>query len=226
MQLAIDTSTEIASLALVQDETVLAELTWRCEQNHTTQLLPHLEHLLNQAKLTLDQAECVFVAKGPGSYNGLRVGVSTAKGIAFGLGIPLIAIGTMEVEASPHGDCGLPVCPLYNAGRSGIGAALFQKVAGQWTQLAAEHLTTIEALCLETTTETVFCGDYATVLEPQLKKRLGAKAVVPPASTRLRRAAFLAELGLRRFKAGDVDDAVTLQPIYLRGPAITPAKHK
>ena len=85
MQLAIDTSTDMASLALVRGDEVLAELTWRCGQNHTTQLLPHLTHLLNQAKLSLQSANGIIVAKGPGSYNGLRVGISTAKGLAFSL---------------------------------------------------------------------------------------------------------------------------------------------
>ena len=82
MQLAIDTSTDTASLALVQGSEVLAELTWHCGQNHTIELLPHLTHLLNQAKLSLQSINFIIVAKGPGSFNGLRVGISTAKGLA------------------------------------------------------------------------------------------------------------------------------------------------
>jgi len=109
MQLAIDTSTDTASLALVQDSEVLAELTWRCGQNHTTQLLPHLSHLLNQVNLSLQSASCIIVARGPGSYNGLRVGISTAKGLAFSLGIPIIGISTLEAEAYQHAEIGLPV---------------------------------------------------------------------------------------------------------------------
>ncbi|MBA7555921.1 tRNA threonylcarbamoyladenosine biosynthesis protein TsaB [subsurface metagenome] len=70
MHLAIDTSTDTASLAIVQDNEVLAELTWRCEQNHTTQLLTHLAHLLNQAKLNLQSTNGIIVARGPGSFNG------------------------------------------------------------------------------------------------------------------------------------------------------------
>ncbi|GAI71322.1 unnamed protein product, partial [marine sediment metagenome] len=92
MQLAIDTSTDTASLALVQDNEVLAELTWHCGQNHTTQLLPHLAHLLNQAKLNLQSASGIIVAKGPGRFDGLRVGISTAKGLAFSLSIPIVGI--------------------------------------------------------------------------------------------------------------------------------------
>ncbi len=111
MQLAIDTSTDTASLALVQDSEVLAELTWRCGQNHTIELLPRLAHLLNQTKLSLQSTSCIIVAKGPGSFNGLRVGVSLAKGLAFGLGIPIVGVSTLEVAAYQHAETGLPVCP-------------------------------------------------------------------------------------------------------------------
>ena len=94
MQLAIDTSTNTTSVALVQDSEVLAELTWRSGQNHTVELLPQLAHLLNQAKLNLQSASGIIVARGPGSFNGLRVGFSTAKGLAFSLGIPIVGIST------------------------------------------------------------------------------------------------------------------------------------
>ncbi len=106
MQIAIDTSTDTASLALVQDSEMQAELTWRCGQNHTIQLLPQLAHLLKQTGLSLQSASCIIVARGPGSYNGLRVGISTAKGLAFSLDIPIIGISTLEVEAYQHAEIG------------------------------------------------------------------------------------------------------------------------
>jgi tRNA threonylcarbamoyl adenosine modification protein YeaZ len=106
MQLAIDTSTDIASLALVKDDQLIAELTWRCGQNHTIQLLPNLEYLLRQAKLDLRSVNGIIVARGPGSFNGLRVGLSTAKGLAFSLGIPVVAVSTLEAEAYQHAETG------------------------------------------------------------------------------------------------------------------------
>jgi len=226
MQVAIDTSTDTASLALVQDGEVLAELTWRCGQNHSTQLLPHLSHLLNQTNLSLQAADCIIVAKGPGSYNGLRVGISTAKGLAFSLGIPLVGISTLEAEAYQHAETGLPVCPIFNAGREEIAVAIYQKKDGQWRQLTAEHLTTVEALCSQITTKTVFCGEFVPSIAAELKKRLKQKALILPPAAHLRRAGFLAELGLKRIKAGDYDNPTTLQPLYFRGPAITQPKHR
>jgi len=226
MQLAIDTSTDTASLALTQDSEVLAELTWRCGQNHTTQLLPQLMHLLNQANLSPRSLTGIIVAKGPGSFNGLRVGISTAKGLALSLKIPIVGIGSLEVEAYQHAETGLPVCPIFNAGRSEIATATYQNKYNKWRQLTTEHITTVETLCSQITTKTIFCGEFTKAVAPQLKKQLKQKAVIPSPVTGLRRASFLAELGLQQLKAGNYDNPSTIQPLYLRRPAITQAKHR
>ncbi|MBL7125120.1 MAG: tRNA (adenosine(37)-N6)-threonylcarbamoyltransferase complex dimerization subunit type 1 TsaB [Dehalococcoidales bacterium] len=224
MQLTIDTSTDTASIALVQDGEVLAESTWRCRQNHTVELLPHLAHLLNKTKVGLQSISCVIVAKGPGSFNGLRVGISTAKGLAFSLGIPIIGIGNLEVEAYRHAETGLPICPIFDAGRGEIATAIYQKKDNKWCQLASEHITTIEALCSEITTKTIFCGEFVPLIANQLRKQLKQRAIIP--TTELRRASLLAELGRQRLEAGDYDNPATLQPLYLRRPAITKPKHR
>ncbi len=242
MQIAIDTSTDTAGLALVRDNQILAELTWRCGQNHSVQLLPNLAHLLKQNNpstlrqssgqvgsgqvLSLESADCIIVARGPGSYNGLRVGISTAKGLAFSLDIPIVGISTLEAEAYQHANIGLPVCPVFNAGREELATAMYHGQGGQWRQIAEEHLTTIEALCTKITTKTVFCGEFVPAIANKLKELLGEKALILSPAANLRRASFLAELGLIRFKAGDVDDAATLQPFYFRGPSISQPKHK
>ena len=112
MQLAIDTSTDSASLALVRYGEVLAESTWRSQQNHSVELLPKLTQLLNEAGAGIQAISGVIVAKGPGSFNGLRVGLSTAKGLAFSLKVPIIGISSLELEAYRHADNtdGLNIC--------------------------------------------------------------------------------------------------------------------
>ena len=226
MQIAIDTSTDTASIALVQGDEVLAELTWRCRQNHSVELLPRLTQLLNQADLNLQSTDCVIVARGPGSFNGLRVGISTAKGLAFSLGIPIVGIGTLEIAAYPHAETGLPICPIFNAGRGEIATALYQKKYNKWLKLANEHITTVTALCSQITTRTIFCGEYIPLIATQLRSQLKPRAVIPPPATRLRRAGFLAELGQQRLEAGNYDNPATLQPLYLRHPPITKSKHR
>ena len=226
MLLAIDTSTNTASLALVEDSQVLAELTWCCGQNHTVELLPQLTHLLNQAKLSLQSISSVIVARGPGSFNGLRVGISTAKGLAFSLGVPIVGISTLAVAAYPHAETGLPICPILNAGRGEIATATYQKKYHKWRQLATEHITTVEALCSQISTKTIFCGEFIPLIAIQLKEQLKQRAIIPPPAARLRRAGFLAELGQQQLEAGNYDNPATLQPLYLRRPAITKPKHR
>jgi len=203
---------------------VLAEATWRCGQNHSVELLPRLVQLLNEAQIKLQSISCVIVAKGPGSFNGLRVGLSTAKGLAFSLKVPIIGISSLELEAYQHVETGLPICPILNAGRGEIATALYQRQDNKWRQLIAEHITTVDALGSEITEKTIFCGEYVPLIARQLRKRLKAKAVIAP--DQLRRAGLLAELAKPRLEAGDYDHPATLQPLYLRRPAITQPKHR
>lgn len=226
LQLAIDTSTDTASLALIDEGNVLAELTWLYRQNHSTQLLPHLEHLLSQLKIERQAISAIIVARGPGTYNGLRVGVSTAKGLAYSLEIPIVGISTLEVEAYQHANSELPICPILNAGREEIATAEYQMKDGKWQQLVGEHLTTVATLCSEITSKTLFCGEYVPAVTALLKEQLKEKAVIVTPAAGLRRAAFLAELGNKRLIAGDHDDPSTLQPVYMRGPNITQPKHR
>lgn len=226
MLIAIDTSTNYACVGLATEDTVLAELNWRCGQNHTTQLLPALSFLLQQQGMDIKAATGLIVAKGPGSYNGLRVGLSTVKGLSFSLGVPVVGVGTMEVEAYPHADRGLPVCVVFNAGRGEIAAACFQKTGPEWTRVAPERVTTLQELCSTITAPTLFCGEYLSTVAPAVREILGDKAHFVSAAFGQRRAAYLIELGARRLKAQDYDDPATLQPMYLRGPAITEPKRR
>ena len=225
MLLAIDTSTDTASLALVQDSQVIAELTWHCEQNHSVELLPRLADLLGRSKSTIQSINGIVVAKGPGSFNGLRVGVSTAKGLAFSLGIPIVGISTLEVEAYQHAETNLPICPIFNAGRGEIATAIYQMEDNEWCQIVGEHITTVETLCSQITTKTLFCGEFTDAIAGELKKRLKRKAIISSSTARLRRAGFLAELGQQRLAAGNYDNPATLHPLYLRRPPITKRKH-
>lgn len=224
MQLAIDTSTGVASVAIARRGEVVAELTWHSEQNHSVELLPNIIYLLRQAKATLSSLDGIIVAKGPGSYNGLRVGVSTAKGLALALNLPLVGVGTMEVEAFPYALTGLPICPIQEAGRGEVATALYQRRRGSWLQLQPEHLTTLEELAGEIKHKSLFCGEIFPSKASLLREGLGRKAVIAGGGAGLRRAGYLAELGWLRLERGEVDNLATLQPIYLRRPSITQPK--
>jgi tRNA threonylcarbamoyl adenosine modification protein YeaZ len=225
MQIAIDTSTETASLALVKGDEILAEFSWHCGLNHTVEMYPRLDFMLRMSGMDVSEADCIFVAQGPGSFNGLRVGVSAAKGLALGLGIPIIGISTLEITAYQHSASGFPVCAVQNAGREEIAVALYrQSVRGGWSQISAAHITTPDALTSEIKEKTIFCGEFNAETGSRIKKILKTQAIMVSAAGRLRRAAFLAELGQKRRLAGEYGNLAAFQPTYLRHPPITERK--
>ena len=224
MHLAIDTSTDNASMALVSGATVIFELTWKCGQNHTVEFLPRLQYLMTQHCLNIKSIDGLSVALGPGSFSGTRVGLSIAKGLAYSLSIPLVGISSLEVEAYPFAATGLPICPVHNAGRGEIVAAIYQLQDGQWKQVKAEHITTLQTLINETIEKTVFCGELPDTAVKEIETSLKENSVILSFAARVRRAAFLAELGQKRLAEGESDNPVTLQPIYLRRPAISKPK--
>ena len=116
MLLAIDTSSQYASVALHDGTRVLGEHSWLAGFEHSRSLLPNIRTLLDQAGVTAQQVTAVVVALGPGSFNGLRVGLSTAKGLAIGLGIPLVGVPTLDLVRAEYGTADLGL----NAGRGRI----------------------------------------------------------------------------------------------------------
>ena len=226
MELAIDTSSNTASIALSHKGEILTELTWQSAQNHTVELLPNLLRLLQQAKVEPSSIEVIIVAKGPGSFNGLRVGISTAKGLAFSLSIPLLGISTLEAEAYPFAYTNLPLCPIHKAGGEEIATALYQQKDDEWHCLEKEHLTNIDALCQQIKQETLFCGEIPPEIANKIRRNLGKRAIIPQPTVRLRRAGFLSMLGWQKLNRGEHDDLATLQPLYLRPPHVTKPKER
>jgi tRNA threonylcarbamoyl adenosine modification protein YeaZ len=225
MELAIDTSSNFVGVALSHEGEVLASLTWQTTQNHTIELLPNLVRLLQQAKVELDSIEAIIVAKGPGRFNGLRVGISTAKGLASALNIPLLGVNTLEVEAYPFAFTGLPLRPIQKAGREEIATALYQQKDNEWQCLEAENLTTVKTLCRRIRQKTLFCGEIPSDIISEIQQKLGKQAIISQNNSPSR-ASSLAILGWRKLSRGEQDDPVTLQPLYLRPPHITKPRDK
>jgi tRNA threonylcarbamoyl adenosine modification protein YeaZ len=223
MELAIDTSSNIVSIAISHKGEVLASLTWQTTQDHTIELLPNLVSLLLQAKVELSSVEAVIVAKGPGSFNGLRVGISTAKGLAFTANIPLLGVSTLEAEAYIFAFTGLPLRPIQKAGRQEIATALYRQKDNEWQCLETENLTTVETLCHRIKQRTLFCGEIPVDMKREIQQNLGRRAIISQSNSPSR-ASSLAILGRRKLSKGEQDDPITLQPLYLRPPHITKRK--
>jgi tRNA threonylcarbamoyladenosine biosynthesis protein TsaB len=125
--LALDTSTRYSSVALCSDSEFYGEHTWYSGNNHNVELFEYTQRLCAQARLSLRQVELVAVAIGPGSFNGVRVALATAKTLAFALQKPLIGVSTLDIIAFQQHTRGvqMPVCALLEAGRSEMYAAFY-----------------------------------------------------------------------------------------------------
>ncbi len=224
MYLAIDTSTSWTGVALAEEKRLIAEMSWRTEQNQSVELLPNLLSLLKLAKKEIAGVKGLCVALGPGSFNGLRVGLSAAKGLAYGLRIPLVGVGTLEAEAYPFSYSGHNICALQGAGRGEVAAAVFRRRRGKWLRVLEEQIITPEELCKRTVRRTIFCGELPQDVEKLFKDELKQLAVFPDRLVGARRPGNVLCLGMERLLKGEEDDPATLQPLYLRRPPITPPK--
>ena len=221
MELSLDTASDWAGIALSQEGGALAELTWHCPRRHSVELMPAVEGLLGRMAVSKEQLTAVFVCTGPGGYASLRVGVSTAKGLAFALSIPLVGVGRLEVEAYAHSSHPYPgpLCPLHRAGRREVAWALYRGPASAWQEVSAPRLSPIDDLPRLAPPDALFCGEDIERLAPELAQRGIEPTRMAPA---LRRPSHLAVLGWRRLAAGLSDDPRSLVPLYLREPAIGP----
>lgn len=219
MLLAVDTSTAVASVALF-DGVVQAEHTWRAGQNHTAQLLPNVQSLLAETGVRAADLTAVGVALGPGSFNGLRVGLATAKMLGFSLGIPLVGVNTLEITAYQHREAGTLIRPVYDAGRGQIATSLYSTAGRELREVEPPRIAELREVMTRVTDATLFCGEIKESWAEEILKQGGPLAAVASPAGSLRRAGYLAELAWSRCQAGQVADPATLQPLYLRRPSV------
>ena len=217
MLLAIDTSTRYAGIALADEQRVVDVQAWYSPVNHTTELMPAISNMLNRRGLKPASLETIAVALGPGGFSSLRVGMSVAKGIALAARLPLVGVGTLDLEAGPFFGSGMPVCPVLDAGRGEVASACL----GPDGVRTREDLICSPAELVDLVSErTIFCGEGVTPHSGLIRERLGALSVVvewPGPAARLN---ALVEVARGRRSAGDHDDLAILQPYYLRMPSI------
>jgi len=156
------------------------------------------------------------VAQGPGSFTGLRIGMSVAKGLATALGVPVIPIPTLHILAYAHADQTLPVRPVIQAGRGRLCFATFHQVSGRWQQAGDFQLTRPERLGEQMTERMLLCGELDRMTIAALEKNARQMAVIARPAASLRRAGYLAELAWDRWQDGEIAPVAALSPIYLQ----------
>ena len=199
----------------------MCQYSWFSQQNHSKELLPSIVNLLDSSGIDKGDLDCIIVAAGPGSFSALRVGLSTAKGLCESLGIPLISVNTMEIEAHKFRGLGLPICSVLDIGRGEIAASIYSDADQKWGCIIKEDIYTPTELSSTITKQTVFCGEGIKNVSDSIKHELGALAIIPEQNTPTRLPASIAAIGYEIFSTGVWGNVSTVEPIYLRRPSIS-----
>jgi len=248
--LALDTSTRQASVALCDEQMLYGEYTWQIGNNHSVELLERIQRLVVvDCGSSLQAIDGVTVATGPGSFNGVRVAVATAKALAFALQKPLVGVSTLEIIAAQHDKWRGPVCSILEAGRSELFAAcyLFDEVANDGmitylTRQLSEYLMLSPQQLVAHIREhmdqwagvpgkrqvppILFCGEMSETTRQVLNEQMQGKSLFIDNLQSIRRASTLALLGIQRLNEGKIEDSMLLEPLYLRRPSITTSTRK
>lgn len=218
MILAIDTATDQASVALLADDVTVAEFSWRSRGNHSRHLGSLLPELFSLAGIAVERLTGIAVSSGPGSFNGLRVGISLAKGLAFARNLPLAGISTLDVIGFSAARDSRPVLALLSAGRGELFSASYEGIGASWRRMSEYRRLSVSGTAETFMPQSVLAGEGAAVLAQELSAR-GISAEMQDAGSSLRRAGYLAELGRHYFDAHLPDGLDDLQPLYLRRSA-------
>jgi len=224
MILSINTSTLQFSLALLgMDGDIFGECLLSSSHKHFGGLFPAFLFLLKSSHKDLTALRATAVAIGPGSFTGLRVGLSTAKGLCHGLGIPLIGISALEALANQIPFCPLPISPIIDSRRGEVFTAQFKWDEHEgMNRIMEETCVKFEDLPGVFLEPTVIIGTDFNKQAPILQEVMGARAILAPADRWYIGATAIARLGVQRLNKGETDNLKDISPVYFRPPDIRP----
>ena len=215
--LSIDTSTMMGSIALVEEDRVISEFSLNLQTTHSQRLLPTIVQLLESSDCPIELIDGFAVALGPGSFTGLRIALSSIKGLAMASGRPVVGVSTLEALSLNLYSSRYLVCPLLDARKKEVYTALFRfDQEENLVKLKEESVIPPEAILAEIKQTTVFLGDGADIYRDLIRERLGSMALFAPINLRYPRAVNVARLALPRFQRGEAMEIDSLIPTNLR----------
>lgn len=217
--LALDSSGLVASAAIAEDDTLLAEYTVNHKKTHSQTLLPMLDEIARMIELDLNTIDAIAVAGGPGSFTGLRIGAATAKGLGLALDKPLVNIPTVDGLAYNLYGSNRIICPMMDARRNQVYTGIytfagenFQVIEPQMAVSVADIAGKLNALGREV----IFLGDGVPVYREMLKGLMTVPYQFAPAHLNRQRASAVAALAMEYVRAGKLETAAEHRPEYLR----------
>lgn len=217
--LGIDTTTLVGSIGLIEEKSTLAEYTLNIKRTHSERLLPALSSLLKDAGVTIQDVDLISVSQGPGSFTGVRIGVTTANSLAQGAQKPLVGVCSLDVLAHNLVNVQGLVCPILDARKQEVYTALYRGAGqGQLTKLLDYQAMSLEPLVeqiQERAEDIYFLGDGVKVYGDFLQKCLGERYKTIASNLLLPRGSTVAQLGLEKWQKGE-GGAGLVEPLYLR----------
>ena len=217
--LALDSSGLVASVAVVEDDNLLAEYTINYKKTHSQTLLPMIDTVAQMIELDLKTIDAIAVSAGPGSFTGLRIGSATAKGLALALEKEIISVPTVDALAYNLWGAEAYICPLMDARRNQSYTGLYRFVDGVMETLVEPCVVPLEEI-LETVQSmnhsVIFLGDGVPVFEEQIRRTCTVAFSFAPAHSNKQRAASVAALGAILYERGLATPGSQHKPEYLR----------
>ena len=212
MLLAIDSATDTIGLALTDGVRILAEEVWVARRHATVELAPETARLLRRVGAPEDQLQGIAITIGPGSYTGLRIGLAFAKGLAFGRGLKIVPVPTLEVLALGQPSRPEPMLAMLRAGRGRWSAAWYKWGKRGWKAEGEPQLLEGRDVLTMLERPTYLCGEF----EPEERKAWGKNrnARLSPAELSMRRPAVLAQIGWERLATRAASHPLQLVPVY------------
>lgn len=215
--LAIETSTMLGGVAIMgESEGLIVEVRLNVKTAHSERLMTAIDNALKQAGMEVSDIDVFGVAIGPGSFTGLRIGLSTVKGFSYATGKPIVSVPTLEAFAWNFPYSAYPVCPMLDARKKEVYAAVFKWRDGVYVRVIDE--TSIKPADLVKTLEypVIYTGEGAELYREAIVEISGENAIFAPPHCMVPSPSNVAHLGLKKAVNGDFSEPVSLVPFYIR----------
>ncbi len=206
----------LGGVAIMDGDALIAESRLNVKVTHSERLMAEIDKTLAQSGLQIDDIDVFAVAIGPGSFTGLRVGLSTVKGLVYATGKRLVSVPTLEAFAWSVPFSRYDVCPLLDARKKEVYAGIFRWVDDGFVRIMSEKAIKIDALMSSISESTIFLGEGALIYKGSIESNLGDKAFFAGPQHMVPSPANAAYLGMKKAEAGEFEDPIALAPMYLR----------
>lgn len=216
--LSVDSSSSTATCALVKEDKILGEINLNDKKEHSVILMDLIDSLLTRCNLTLDDIDGFAISEGPGSFTGLRIGMATIKGLAFGSNKPCLAISTLDTLAYNVINFNGIICPIMDALRGNVYTNLYKNNNGKLEAISEANCLSIEELVSvlkEKNEPVIFLGDGVVKHKDYLLENLNNLSFAP-LNSNYPKASSLGELALQLFNSNVTQDLNKIAPVYLR----------